>query len=97
MGYLDNRARDFKNQINDAFGEPSGVVISSDDISSKAKFKRILCAVLALGVVAGMQYVDDSFFKRKVIVVSVNEMERVEPTFLENMFCKGNRRPKFCR
>jgi hypothetical protein len=96
MGYLDNRAREFKVYAGAVEGA-NGPIISSDDNVSKAKFKRILFAVTALAIVAGMQYVDESFFQKKVRIVSKDEMERVEPTFLENWFCKGNRRPKFCR
>ena len=96
MGYLDNRARVFKDNV-----EPPSVESHSSsatkEISSKAKFKRILFAVLALGVVAGMQYADESFFQRKVKVVAKDDFQRVEPTFFENLFCKGNRVPKFCR
>lgn len=95
MGYLDNRARDFKVYAN-SLSESQSLAVPAED-TSKAKFKRILFAVLALGVVAGMQYVDESFFQRKVRIVAKADIERVEPTFLENLFCKGNRRPKFCR
>ncbi len=94
MGYLDNRARVFKDNV-----EPPSVESSTTggEISSKAKFKRVLFAVLALGVVAAMQYADESFFQRKVKVVATDDFQRVEPTFFENLFCKGNRVPKFCR
>jgi len=96
MGYLDNRARDFKVYANSPSSEGQSLP-APEEISPKAKFKRILFAVLALAVVAGMQYADESFFQKKVRIVNKDEIERVEPTFLENLFCKGNRRPKFCR
>jgi len=96
MGYLDNRARDFKVYANDsAIDAPAST--APEEVNKKAKFKRILLAVIALGIVAGMQYVDESFFQRKVKIVSLNSIERVEPTFFENLFCKGSRVPKFCR
>lgn len=95
MGYLDSRASEIK-VCSQSESQSLAVPV---EVTPKAKFNRILFSVIALGIVAGMQYVDENMFKRKVRIVTMTQedTQRVEPTFLENLFCKGNRRPKFCR
>jgi hypothetical protein len=94
MGYLDNRARDYKVQTSELFGNIP--VSSKDELHPTIKFKRILFAVIALGIVAGLQYVDQGISKKNAKVVSSVEVEKSDPTYFERMFCRGNRRPKFC-
>jgi hypothetical protein len=102
MSYLDSRARNFKaysaNEplLNGDEGSIRGV---SKDPERRRKFYRIVFAVTALAIVAGMHHFDTRQGGRRVKFQSTSDAileTPEEPGFLARIFCRGAQVPKFC-